>query len=143
MNRPVGITIIAIGSFLGAAYGAIMGTPRVFAFSTQLKTSNPGSSGWGEIGAMVVVISFVFPILYALAGWGLWKLKNWARVLAIILAGIAAAFELLRSLLTGHLSIATVFSPSLLVVIIFYLTRPSVVHAFSQGSAVVQLDQSV
>jgi hypothetical protein len=145
MTKPLGVMIIAISSFLAAAFGAIMGTGPLLALIRQLvKTSGP-SSGWAEIGAALVLTSFVFPILYAVAGWGLWKLKNWARVLTMILTGIAASFQLVRWLLASHLSIATVFSPSLFAVIIFYLTRPSVVSAFSHGAgeARPQLDESV
>ena len=142
MSKPLGIMIIATGCFLAAAVGAIMGTrPLLFLIRQQVKVSG---AGWAEIGAAVVLVSFVFPILYASAGWGLWKLRNWGRVLTIMLAGIAAAFQLVRWLLAGHFSTATVVSPSLFVVILVYLTRPSVLAAFSPGSgAARQLDQSV
>jgi uncharacterized membrane protein (DUF2068 family) len=144
MTKPLGIMIIAISSFLAAAFGAIMGTRPLLALIRQQVKTSEASSGWAEIGAALVLFSFVFPILYALAGWGLWKLKNWGRVLTIILAGIAAAFQLVRWLLASHVSVATVFSPSLFVVILFYLTRPRVVAAFTRASGTVrQLDQSV
>jgi uncharacterized membrane protein (DUF2068 family) len=137
--------IIAISSFLAAAYGAIMGTGPVIALIPQLVKASRPSSGWAAIGAALALISFVFPILYGVAGWGLWKLKNWARVLTIILEGIAASFQLVRWLLASHLSIETVFSPCLFAVVVFYLTRPSVVSAFSHGAGAVppQLDEPV
>jgi hypothetical protein len=88
MTKPLGVAIIAICSFLGAAVGALMGTHPLLALIRQQVQTSGASSGWAEIGAALVLFSFVFPILYALAGWGLWNLKNWGRVLTIVLAGI-------------------------------------------------------
>ena len=98
MTKPMGVKIIAICSFLEAALIAIMGTRPMLPLIYQLvRTSNHGESdGLAVIAAVVVLDGFVFTILHVLTGWGLWKLKNWARVLAIVLYTLAASFELLR-----------------------------------------------
>ena len=104
-----------------------------------VKTSNNGpSNGLPEIAAMVVLDSFVVTVLHLLTGWGLWRLKNWARVLAIILNALAAAFELLRWLFAHHLGVSYIISIGISAVIIFYLTKPSVVAVFSHGSVGVR-----
>ncbi len=100
-----------------------------------LKTSNGGASnGLAEIAAMVVLDSLLFSVLHVLTGWGLWKFKNWARALAIMLATLAAAFELLRWLFAHHLGVPYIISIGVSAVIIFYLTKPNVAAAFSQSS---------
>jgi uncharacterized membrane protein (DUF2068 family) len=135
MTKPVGVRIIAIGFFLEAAVIAIMGTrPMLPVIYQLLKTSNYGASnGLAEIAAMVVLDGFVLTVLHVLAGWGLWKLKNWARVLAIILSALAAVFELLRWLFAHHLGVSYIISIGISAVVIFYLTKPSVAAVFSQG----------
>ncbi|MFL6390156.1 MAG: DUF2127 domain-containing protein [Terriglobales bacterium] len=136
MTKPMGVRIIATGSFLEAAVIAIMGIrPMLPVIYQLLNTSNyETSNGLAEIAAMAVLDSFVFAVLHVLAGWGLWKLKNWARVLAIILSTLAAVFELLRWLFAHHLGVSYILSIGISAVIIFYLTRPSVAAVFSQDS---------
>jgi uncharacterized membrane protein (DUF2068 family) len=144
MIKPVGVRIIAIGSFLEAAVIVIMGIrPMLPVIYQLLKTSNYGASnGLAEIAAMVVLDGFVLTVLHILAGWGLWKLKNWARVLAIILSALAAVFELLRWLFAHHLGVSYIISIGVSAVVIFYLTKPSVAAVFSQGSVELRrLDQ--
>lgn len=135
MTKPVGVRIIAICSFLAAAVIAIWGIrPMLLLVYPMVKTSNGGSNGLAEIAALVLLLSFVFGVLHLLTGWGLWRLKNWARVLAIVLYTFAAAFELLRWLFAHHLGMSYVISIGISAVIIFYLTRPVIVVAFSHGS---------
>ena len=141
MTKPVGTMIIAFGCFLSAAFAAPMGIRPMLAMTRELvKTSNAGAfSDIAQIEAVVILIGFIFPILYAVAGWGLWKLKNWARVLTIILTALAAAFELVRWYLVQHpltMSdvITTVLFLSFFVVSVFYLLKPGVVSAFLHDS---------
>jgi uncharacterized membrane protein (DUF2068 family) len=132
MTKPVGVRIIAIGSFLEAAVIVIMGTPMIYQLA---KSSIYGvTNGVAEIAAAVILDGFVFTVLHLLAGWGLWKFKNWARVLAIILSTLAAVFELLRWFFAHHLGVSYIISIGISAVIIFYLTKPSVAVVFSQGS---------
>jgi uncharacterized membrane protein (DUF2068 family) len=44
----------------------------------------------------------IFTALYALAGWGLWKLRSWGRWLTIFLAAAGIAFRSLLWFLTLH-----------------------------------------
>jgi len=136
MIKPVGVRIIAIGSFLEAAFIAIIGTRPMFPVIYQLvKTPDYGASnGLAEIAALVVLDGFVATILHVLTGWGLWKLRNWARILAIILSTLAVAFELLRWLFAHQLGVSYIISIGISALIIFYLTRPNVVAAFSRDS---------
>jgi uncharacterized membrane protein (DUF2068 family) len=130
MTKPVGIRIIAIGSFLEAVVIVIAGTPKIYQL---VKASNAVSNDLTALAAGFVLDGFVFTILHLLAGWGLWTLKNWARVLAIILSTLAAVFELLRWLFAHHLGVSYIISICISAVIIFYLTKPSVAVVFRRA----------
>lgn len=140
MTKPVGVRIIAIVSFLEAAFIAIMGTRLMIPLIHQLvKPSNPGASNdLTALAAGLILDGFVFTTLHLLAGWGLWKLKNWARILAIMLSTLAAVFELLRWLFAHHLGGSYIISIGISAAIIFYLTKPSVAAVFSQRSVEVR-----
>ncbi len=64
------------------------------------------------------IITFVLAILYIITGWGLWKLKSWARIVAMILAVI--------SLLS--FPIGTIIG----IVVLWYLFKPEIKTAFHQ-----------
>src|SRR5205809_6305238 len=100
MNKPVGVIIIAILQFLGAAFliiggiGMILGGGMIGALLSQ----NSQLSGSGltsilaSLGAVVAVVCFVFAAIAALLGWGMWTLKNWARIVTMVLAGLGIVF---------------------------------------------------
>jgi hypothetical protein len=64
------------------------------------------------------IIIFIFAICYTITGWGLWTLKSWARIVALILAGI--------SLLS--FPIGTIIG----IVVLWYLFKPEIKKAFHQ-----------
>jgi uncharacterized membrane protein (DUF2068 family) len=89
-------------------------------------------AGLGIVGA---VIFFVVAVLYALMGWGLWTLKNWARIIVLVFAIIGLAFGALG--LMGSLLHFEVFTFALQLVpvavnalIAWYLMQPHVKQAF-------------
>ena len=137
MARPVGISIIAIVFFLECAFGVTLGI--YLARSGLITTSYIGSSGMPELAAVAIIDVVVFTALYALAGWGLWKLKNWGRLLAVALKIIGSAVELLRWFFTKNpstsKSIATVITLALYVAVVWYLTKEDVKAAFSPSPA--------
>ncbi len=104
-------------------------------FGARYQGPNAGAaSGLPEIAAGLIISVIVFSALYALAGWGLWKLKNWGRILTLLLLTIGSAFELLRWLLTPHFKmsgfLATLVTLALYGATIWYLLKPDVKAAF-------------
>ncbi len=87
----------------------------------------------GSVGAIFVLIGLV---LLAIGGVEIWvgvalrRLKEWARMTAIVLCGIGAALGLVSTVRGSYTSIVGV---ALDLVVIFMLTRPEAVRAF--GSA--------
>ena len=58
--------------------------------------------------AVIGGVMLVFAILYFAVGYGLWKLKNWARIITIILSGLGAVLGVLG--LLGSLMAFEIFS---------------------------------
>src|SRR6267154_2034029 len=96
MARPTGVTIIAVLYFLGAALcllgGVLMFVGGGFLASMINQQGGAGgSAGAGMmagLGAVVGVVALIVAVICALVGWGLWKVKNWARIVALIFAGL-------------------------------------------------------
>jgi len=141
MARPVGVTIISVISFLAAVFAVLTGARFLFAGNGLMTTifrerafNAEAASGWPELGAGLILLTIIFGTLYALAGWGLWRLKNWGRILIFVLIAIASSFELLRWYLTLHFKIsnfvATAVSLTSYLVVVLYLVKPDVKAAF-------------
>ncbi len=125
MKRPDGVTVIAIVHFF---IGALVMLSACFVLATMpMMVMSEGSGGGRLVGTMAVGITglmiIVFGLLPVLAGWGLLKLKEWARWLTIILA-ILMLFGFPVGTAIGGL-------------IIWYLLKPEVAMAFGSGVPVV------
>jgi|SRR5258707_1700597 hypothetical protein len=135
MNRPVGVTILAILDFIGAAFCVIF---AILAFvgggmlATIMSQSGQGAGGLGAIaGAGAAIFGIAFLIggaISALIGWGLWGLKNWARIVTIVFAALGALSNLF-SVIT-HFNVFSLIVLAIDGLIIWYMLRPDVAGAF-------------
>ena len=66
------------------------------------------------IGISIIII--IIGVLYIIAGWGLWTMKSWARLVAIILAIISVL----------NFPIGTILG----IIILWYLFKPEIKEAF-------------
>jgi hypothetical protein len=144
MGRPVGVTILAILNFIGAAFCLLGGIGMILGggvIATMLSQQGQGSAGAAGILAGLGAAAGVFIIIIggvsALVGFGLWKLKGWARIVSIVLFVISAAMQLLGLLGTlAHFNLfAVVWSLFWVAVdafVIWYLLKPEVKAAFQQ-----------
>jgi uncharacterized membrane protein (DUF2068 family) len=92
------------------------------------------------MGAAAAIFFFVIAGLDLLVGIGLWKLKNWARLITVVLTALGAVFQLfgLIGTLSHFNAFAFVVSLVILaieVLIIWYLLRADVKAAFTGGQA--------
>jgi hypothetical protein len=105
-GAPVGVKIISVLYYIGAALGLISGLFFIFggaAFGSLIE-QNPvigvlGSSLFIVIG----IVSLGFAVLDFFIAKGLWRGKNWARIVVIILA-ILGVLGSLSSLINSPLS---------------------------------------
>jgi hypothetical protein len=143
MQRPGGVTFIAVLDFIGGALCAIGG---LFAFAggsfiaSMIAAANQGSTtGSGlaaGIGAFIGVIFLVFAALAIITALGLLKLKGWARIIQLVLS-VLGLLGSLRNFAYGGLHAgggALVFQLVFLVYyiwVIWYLLSASVKAAFA------------
>ncbi|HKF21628.1 MAG TPA: hypothetical protein VKE93_08670 [Candidatus Angelobacter sp.] len=147
MGRPAGVTVIAVLCFLATAIGILLGIGFMVGggFIANL-INQQGGQGTGAgaglfagLGVVIGVAILAFAALYAVVGWGLLKLKEWARIVTLVLAGLAvlgALFGLLGTFM--HFSVLILFWTAVRLAIaawiIWYLLQPNVRAAF-QGQS--------
>jgi hypothetical protein len=96
--RPLGVTILAVLLFLNIAsyvFLIVLSIRSPEQLRSLLESMMPGAGvGPGSLmrlGAFVPVYFLGMAIVTGLVGRALWKLKNWARITVMVLAGISAA----------------------------------------------------
>jgi hypothetical protein len=148
MVRPVGVTILAILNFIGAAFCLLGGIAMIagggFMATLMSQQGGQGSAGAAGVLAGMGAVAGVFIIIIggisALVGFGLWKLKNWARIVSIVLLGLSIAGQLLQLLaVLAHFNLFAfvwiAFWTAVDAFIIWYLLKPEVKAAFQGPQA--------
>ncbi len=135
MQRPTGVTVIAVLAFVQAGFTALAGSILLVFF-----TDRKGGPQMGlEILLLLIVVVLLFTLLYAVAGFGMWRLRKWGRLLTMAFSVISVLFALAgvltqnRRLQTGDPQLQVFFVLlwiSVNVWILYYLTRPHVKQAF-------------
>lgn len=139
--RPTGVTVIAILCFLVGA-SSLLSAFRVL--SIDIPAELEPLSGW-ILG--VGLFALVFAALYIAIGWGLWELRDWARMAAITLSVLGLIFCLMGGIyLIGGIEIPylgpiRLLGPGLALIVlaviyglvIWYLFQPDVESAFVEG----------
>ncbi len=141
MERPTGVTILAILNFLGAGLYALLAVLFFLIGAGGAASGMMSEMGGGAaafllgLGAAVGVILLIFAAIGLAIGIGLWKLRNWARIVTIVLVGLSlllGVIGLLGSLISfelGSLIFQAIFV-ALYAWIIWYLFQPHVKQAF-------------
>ena len=138
MERPTGVTILAILILIGTAFLAIASVIFIAggAMLSHMLATGPGASfllGLG--GAVVGGVLLVLMVIQLVMAVGLLKLQNWARILTIVFVGLSllsAAGGLTMSF--GHIFPILMFrhfvTAAIDVWILVYLFKPHVKQAF-------------
>lgn len=141
MERPSGVTVLAILSFIGAGL-SVLGACAMFLAGAAGLASAAGGRGVGGVfaalGAFTGVALLVAAVIYAVNGVGLWKLQTWGRLLTIVLVAIGLIFGILglfRSLMPMHagLIVWQLFWLGVDVWILSYMFKPHVKQAFGRA----------
>ena len=145
MGRPVGVTILAILNFIGAAFCLLGGIGMILGggfIATMLSQQGQGSAGAAGVLAGLGAAAGIFIIIMggvsALVGFGMWKLKGWARIVSIVLYALSGVFQLLGILgsLAHFNAFALIWGAFWVAVdafVIWYLFKPEVKAAFQQA----------
>jgi hypothetical protein len=131
--RPSGIVLIAIYHYVAAAFlvciaialgvgGSVLGALMSAGRSVPL-----GGMGF-LVGIVGAAFCFVFALIAALAGYGVWTLREWGRILCIVLAAIALLFSLPGLLLHFGFFLGgfKLIKMAINVAIIWYLLQPPI-----------------
>ena len=141
--RPLGVTILAILHFIGTAglicLGLVMILGMSFFAAALAHAANIGSGGAGIIaglGVALAIFMFIGAAISGLIGWGLWNLKNWARITAMVFAVLGmlgAAAGLMFSLMhfSPFFMTTAIVRGGLAALIFWYLNQPHVKLAFA------------
>lgn len=138
MQRPTGVTILAVLAFCGA------GLLVIFALISLLGgavVSTLASSRMGSIAGMGVAVLGIFLLFFAVVdlviGVGLLKLKNWARIVTVIICVLALLSTVLSILNPFHVHVFFFFFlirrlvfAAIYAWILWYLFQPHVKQAF-------------
>lgn len=124
--RPLGITVLAVLSFLGGLFLLLGGL---------------GSLGLGVFLAAAAGVGFLFQILGLLAlalgvfelavGYGFWTLKPWAWTFAFVAFAIGILLDILRFFSWGGYGFSNILISIVLAgIVIYYLNQPTIRQAF-------------
>jgi hypothetical protein len=122
--RPQGVTIIAILAIIGGIAGIFFG------FGATIL----GSVGFGSLLGLLGIGTLGVGIAELITGWGLWGLKPWAWMVAVIVfiinIGVSLAFAFAGNTL---ISLNTLIGIAIPAVILYYLMTPAVKTAFGRA----------
>jgi hypothetical protein len=126
MGRPVGVTILAILMIL---WGFV---PLIFGFIDLGASAYAWLTFWAPAGLGIIgaIIEIIWGILYLAGGFGLLSLKNWARILAIIIniLGLIGGIILTVTIVGAIIGIPMII---LSIIIIWYLAREETAAYFT------------
>jgi len=95
MNRPGGVLIIAILYWFAAFWMILIGIMLALG-ATVFSAMTAGITAMlGGLGIAAAIFVLVFGAAFGFEGWGLFTLREWARMVAVVLSVIALVFTVL------------------------------------------------
>ena len=142
--RPTGIILIALYHFVSALFLAFLAVSLAIGGSVlgaMFGAGHERAMGGLSIGLLVGMAGAAFFVFFALiaaaAGYGIWRLREWGRILSIGLAAISLLISLPGLLFMGlHLGLFfggfRLFRIAISVLIIWYLMQPQIRGLFQK-----------
>lgn len=113
-RRPIGVTVIAVVNFIGAALFLLVFVSALF------------QGREGDFSLYIVPFQIAFTIL---VGVGLLQLKPWGRIIALIGYGLNIILDFI-SLFSAQITPGTFINLVIAAIVIWYLIRPQVAESF-------------
>lgn len=130
MNRPLGVTIIAILSFINGLLGLCV--PGLVIIGGGI-----GALFSGGLGLIVVCGGLLLaagPLVWLLVSYGAWNLRPWAWWAGMVATGITV-IGVVVNIVNGVGILQAVASAPLSIVIFIYLLLPDIRRVFGIGGA--------
>jgi hypothetical protein len=131
--RTLGVTIVGLYQFLRGIVGLIFGGFILFFEGPANKMASVAAAGnvveraLGHLGHRVGIVVIAFALVHFVAGYGLWLIRRWGRLLTILVSAVELALMLPSALQVN--TFALCFG-ALNAVCILYLAMPPVRRTF-------------
>lgn len=129
MNRPLGVTVIAILAFANGLLGLCL--PSLVIIGGGI-----GALFSGGLGLIVVCGGLLLaagPLLWLIVAYGAWHLRPWAWWLGMVATGVTVVGVVIN-ILNGVGIAQAIASAPLSIVIFIYLLLPDIRRAFGTGA---------
>ena len=127
MQRPTGITIIAVLSAIGGVLGLLAGIALLTVGAATGVTA--GLGGFVAIGGLVVI---AYSVLSLILAYGFWTLLSWAWPLGVGVEVLGVVQAILQFMNDSRQVVSLVISVAIAAVILWYLFQPHVKAAFGR-----------
>jgi hypothetical protein len=140
--RPLGITLISVYQMVRGVVGVLFGLSLLLFTSVAAKLASLAAEGnafermlhgMGRAAGLGVV---VFALIHIVAGFGLMKMENWARLLTLLLSAIGLVV-LLPVMMVAH-GLPLIFG-AINAITIFYLALPPIKRTFHRERLAAQV----
>ena|SRR5215210_5087996 len=129
MQRPTGVTILAVLAFIGGIFG-ILGGLALVGFGGVIAASGVAGGGFASI---LGVLLLVYGVLALVLGYGFWTLQAWAWTLGIGLQAAGIALDILQVVNDSTQLVGAIVSIAISAAILWYLYQPHVKAAFGRS----------
>jgi|SRR4051794_11792920 hypothetical protein len=131
MTRPTGVTVLAVLYWIGAFGLLLVGVFLAIGSTIMGTVWRDMGPMMGSLGAIGGIIFIGFAVLLGFIGYGLFDLREWARVTAMVFAGIGLLIALLSFFTPLGVSIiGRVFRIGVNGLILWYLNQPEIKGVF-------------
>lgn len=128
MQRPTGVTIIAILAAIGGVFGLLAGLALVGIGGAVAA----GGAAAGGLATIVGLLLLVYGVVGLILAYGFWTLKPWAWTLGVGLEVAGIVINILQFMNNSANAVGTVVSIAIAAVVIWYLFQPHVKAAFGR-----------
>lgn len=128
MQRPTGITVMAVLSAIGGVFGLLASLALL-----GLGAAVSATGGLGGLAALAGVIVLAYSILSLVLAYGFWTLKPWAWPLGIGVQVLGIVQAVLQFMNNNSNVVSLVISLAIAGVILWYLYQPHVKAAFGRA----------
>jgi hypothetical protein len=133
MNRPAGVLILAFFYAFGAACLLLVGLALALGSSfigAMARDMGPLIAGIGTIGGILMI---GMSVLLGFVAYGLFKMREWARIIAMIFAGLGLVASVISFVTPLGISIfGRLVRIAINALILWYLNQPQVKGLFGR-----------
>ena len=128
MQRPTGVTIIAILAAIGGIFGLLAGIALLTA-----GTVVGAATGLGDLVFVAGIIVLAYSVLSLILAYGFWYLKSWAWPLGIGVQVLGIVQAVLQFANNNSNIASLVIGLGFAALIVWYLYQPQVKAAFGRA----------